>query len=110
MNLWCVSSCCWRSVLITRLTVTPVALPTKSGSGVKVTLPFSSIVYIPSPGTFFSVVPSSNVRLTVSSIGTFGFPGTKTGVPVCGCPLGPSDSAGVPSGFTGVTIGVYVLV
>ena len=33
----------------------------------------------------------------------------KTGVPVCGCPLGPSDSAGVPSGVTGVTVGVYVL-
>ena len=56
--------------LSTRLTVTPVALPTKSGSGVKVTLPFSSIVYVPSPGTFFSVVPSSNVGLTVSSIST----------------------------------------
>ena len=76
----------------------------------KVTLLFSSIVYIPSSGTFFSVVLSSNVRLTVSSIGTFGFPRMKTGVPVCGCPLGPSDSAGVPSGVTGVTVGVYVLV
>ncbi len=56
--------------LSTRLTVTPLAFPTKSGSGVKVTLPFSSIVYVPSPGTFFSVVPSSNVGLTVSSIST----------------------------------------
>ena len=30
--------------LSTRLTVTPVAFPTKFGSGVNVTLPFSSIV------------------------------------------------------------------
>ena len=68
--------------LSTRLTVTPDALPTKSGSGVKVTLPFSSIVYVPSPGTTFVVVPSSNVGGTSSSIGTLGFPGVNIGVPV----------------------------
>ena len=71
----------------TRLTVTPLALPTKSFSGVKVTLPFLSIVYVPSPGTFFSVVPSSNVGATFSSIGTvtvlpfsFVVPAVNTGV------------------------------
>ena len=57
-------------------------------SGVKVTVPFSSIVYVPSPGTFFSVVPSSNVGLTVSSISTVfsspltvTFPPSNVGVP-----------------------------
>ena len=71
----------------TRLTVTPLAFPTKSFSGVNVTLPFLSIVYVPSPGTFFSVVPSSNVGATVSSIGTvivlpftLVVPGVNTGV------------------------------
>ena len=34
----------------------------------------------------------------------------NSGVPVCGCPLGPSDFAGVPSGVTGVTVGVYLAV
>ena len=96
--------------LSTRFTVTPLAVPVNSGSGVNVTLPFSSIVYVPSPGTFFSVVPSSNVGFTVSSIGTLGFPGVNVGVPVWGCPLGPSDTAGVPSGVTGVTFGVYLAV
>ena len=96
--------------LSTRLTVTPLAFPTKSFSGVNVTLPSLSIVYVPSPGTTFVVVPSSNVGGTVSSIGTLGFPGVNVGVPVCGCPLGPSDSVGVPSGVTGVTVGVYLAV
>ena len=94
----------------TRLTVTPLAFPTKSFSGVNVTLPSLSIVYVPSPGTTFVVVPSSNVGGTSLSIGTLGFPGLNSGVPVCGCPLGPSDSAGVPSGVTGVTVGVYLAV
>ena len=74
--------------LSTRLTVTPVARPTNSGSGVKVTFPASSIVYVPSPGTFFSVVPSSKVGLTVSSISTgislpliVTFPPSNVGVP-----------------------------
>ena len=96
--------------LSTRFTVTPLAFPVNSDSGVNVTLPFLSIVYVPSPGTTFIVVPSSNVGGTSSSIGTLGFPGVNVGVPVCGCPLGPSDTADVPSGFTGVTIGVYLAV
>ena len=98
--------------LSTRLTVTPLAFPTKSFSGVNVTLPSLSIVYVPSPGT--TTLPSlsapSSIGATVSSIGTLGFPGLNSGVPVCGCPLGPSDSAGVPSGVTGVTVGVYFAV
>ena len=74
--------------LSTRLTVTPVACPTKFGSGVNVTFPFSSIVYVPSFGTTFSVVPSSNFGLTVSSITTVfssplivTFPPVNVGVP-----------------------------
>ena len=74
--------------LSTRLTVTPVARPTNSGSGVKVTFPASSIVYVPSPGIVFSFVPSSNVGLTVSSISTvfsipltLTFPPSNVGVP-----------------------------
>ena len=54
----------------------------------KVTLPFSSIVYVPSPGTFFSVFPSSNVGLIASSISTgtslpliVTFPPSNVGVP-----------------------------
>ena len=49
--------------LSTRLTVTPLALPVKSLFGVNVTTPFSSIVYVPSPGTSLVVDPSSNVGL-----------------------------------------------
>ena len=63
-------------------------------------------MYVPSPDTFFSVVPSSNVGATVSSIGTFGFPGLNSGVPSCLAPWIPVVSAGVPSGVTGVTVGV----
>ena len=103
--------------LSTRLTVTPLAFPTKSGSGVKVTLPFSSIVYVPSPGTFFSVVPSSNVGLTVSSISTgtslpliVTLPPSNVGVPSWVCPLGPSDSESFEVGVTGTTTGVYLAV
>ena len=96
--------------LSTRFTVTPLAVPVNCGSGVNVTLPSLSIVYIPSPGTFFSVVPSSNVGATVSSIGTLGFPGLNVGVPSCFAPWIPVDSAGVPSGVTGVTVGVYLAV
>ena len=68
--------------LSTRFTVTPLAFPVNSDSGVNVTLPVLSIVYIPSPGTTFVVVPSSNVGGTSSSIGTLGFPGVNVGVPV----------------------------
>ena len=74
--------------LSTRLTVTPVACPTKFGSGVNVTFPFSSIVYVPSFGTTFSVVPSSNFGFTFSSIATgtsfplsVTFPPVNVGVP-----------------------------
>ena len=103
--------------LSTRLTVTPVARPTNSGSGVKVTFPASSIVYVPSPGTFFSVVPSSKVGLTVSSISTgislpliVTFPPSNVGVPDWGCPFGPSDSESFEVGVTGITTGVYLAV
>ena len=50
--------------LSTRFIVTPLAVPVNCGSGVNVTLPSLSIVYVPSPGTTFSVVPSSNVAGT----------------------------------------------
>ena len=79
--------------LSTRLTVTPLALPVNCGSGVNVTTPYSSIVYVPSPGTSFVVEPSSNVGLTVSSISTVTslpltvvLPSVNTGVPVCLAP------------------------
>ena len=52
----------------TRLTVTPVACPVNVFSGVNVTFPVSSIVYVPSFGTVFVVVPSSNFGFTASSI------------------------------------------
>ena len=81
--------------LSARLTVTPLALPVKFGSGVKVTTPFSSIVYVPSFGT--TTLPSSsaptNVGLTAGSISivtvsplTVVLPGVNTGVPVCLAP------------------------
>ena len=58
--------------LSTRLTVTPLALPVNCGSGLNVTTPVSSIVYVPSPGT--TTLPSSsaptNVGLTSGSIST----------------------------------------
>ena len=96
--------------LSTRLTVTPLATPVNCCSGVNVTLPSLSIVYVPSPGTTFSVVPSSNVGGTSSSIGTLGLPGLNVGVPFCVLPWISVVSAGVPSGVTGVTVGVYLAV
>ena len=81
--------------LSARLTVTPLALPVKFGSGVNVTTPFSSIVYVPSFGT--TTLPSSsaptNDGLTAGSISivtssplTVVLPGVNTGVPVCLAP------------------------
>ena len=58
----------------TRFTVTPLATPENCFSGVKCTVPFGSTVYVPSFGTTFSVVPSSNVAGTFSSIGNSGSP------------------------------------
>ena len=52
----------------------------------KVTLPSLSIVYVPSPGTTFSVVPSSNVGGTVVSTSPL-----NSGVFDCGVFLAPSD-------------------
>ena len=52
----------------------------KSFSGTKVTVPSGATVYLPSPGTTFSVEPSSNVAGTVSSIGTLGSTGVNFGV------------------------------
>ena len=61
--------------LSTRFTPIPFVLPTNSGSGLNVTTPFLSIVYIPSPSTTRVVVPSSNVGGTSLSISTtFGSP------------------------------------
>ena len=103
--------------LSTRLTVTPLALPVNCGSGVNVTTPFSSIVYVPSPGTSFVVEPSSNVGLTVSSISTVTslpltvvLPGVNTGVPVCLAPCTSSDTTSSDFGVTGLTVGVYLAV
>ena len=56
--------------LSTRLTVTPLACPVNVFSGVNVTFPVSSIVYIPSPETVLVVVSSSNFGFTASSIST----------------------------------------
>ena len=98
--------------LSTRLTVTPLAVPVNCGSGVNVTLPSLSTVYVPSPGTttFPSGFAPSNVGATSSLIGTLGFPGLNVGVPSCVAPWIPVVSAGVPSGVTGVTVGEYVAV
>ena len=96
--------------LSTRLTVTPVPLPVNPFSGVKVTVPSGATVYVPSPGITFSVDPSSNVAGTSSSIGTFGLPGVKVGLPVCSLPWMSVVSAGSAVGITGVTVGVYLAV
>ena len=61
----------------TRFTVTPFATPVKSFSGWNLTVPSGSTVYVPSPGTTFSVLPSSNVAGTFSSIGNSLSPGVK---------------------------------
>ena len=98
--------------LSTRFTVTPFAVPVNCGSGVNVTLPSLSTVYVPSPGTttFPSGFAPSNVGATSSSIGTLGLPGLNVGVPSCLIPWSPVVSAGVPSGVTGVTVGTYFFV
>ena len=90
----------------TRLTATPLAFPTKSFSGTNVTVPSGATVYLPSPGTTFSVDPSSNVAGTFSSIGTLGFAGTNCGLPVWVSPFLLIVFAGLPVGSTGLTVGV----
>ena len=79
-------------------------------SGVNVTVPSGFTVYVPSPGIVLVVDPSSNVAGTSSSIGTSGLPGLNVGFPVCSFPWISVVSAGVPSGVTGVTVGVYLAV
>ena len=69
--------------LSTRLTVTPVPSPVNDFSGTKVTVPSGATEYVPSPGMVFVIEPSSNVAGVSSSIGTFGLPGVKVGVPDC---------------------------
>ncbi|KXU14007.1 hypothetical protein SMIDD22_00599 [Streptococcus mitis] len=96
--------------LSTRLTVTPVPLPVKFFSGVNVTVPSGETVYVPSPGIVLVVEPSSKVAGTSSSIGTSGLPGLNSGLPFCSLPWISVVSAGVPSGVTGVTVGVYLAV
>ena len=63
-------------------------------------------MYVPSPGMVFVVEPSSKVAGVASSIGTFGFPGVKLGLPVCVCPWMSVDVAGSAVGTTGVIFGV----
>ena len=92
--------------LSTRLTVTPVPVPVNPFSGVNVTVPSGFTLYVPSPGTTFSVNPSSNVAGTSSSIGTSGLPGLNVGFPVCSLPWISVVSFGSAVGVTGVTVGV----
>ena len=68
--------------LSTRLTVTSGASPTKSLSGVKVTVPSLATVYVPTLSIVLVILPSSNVAGDSSSIGTSGVPGVNVGVPV----------------------------
>ena len=90
----------------TRFTVTAGASPVNVFSGVNVTVPSFATVYVPTLFTVFVVCPSSNVAGTSSSIGTSGLPGLNSGFPVCTFPWISVDFAGIPSGFTGVTVGV----
>ena len=93
--------------LSTRLTVTSGASPTKSLSGVKVTVPSFATVYVPTLSTVLLFWPLSNVAGTSSSIGTSGFPGVNTGVPVCTFPWSPVDVVSFPVGVTFITVGLY---
>ena len=68
--------------------------------------PSGLMVYSPTFGTFLVLEPSSKVIGTLSSIGTSGLPGVKTGLPVCGKPCAPVEVAGVLVGVTLVTVGV----
>ena len=74
-------------------------------------------MYVPSPGTTFSVVPSSNVGTFVSSIGTTTVlpfnvvvPALNSGVPDCFSPLSPIEVTSLAVGVTGNTTGVYLAV
>ena len=69
--------------LSTRFTVTPEAVPVNDFSGTKVTVPSGETVYVPSPSTVLVVEPSSKVAGVSSSIGTFGSPSVKVGLPDC---------------------------
>ena len=66
-------------------------------------------MYVPSFGTTFSVVPSSNVAGTFVSIGNSGSPGVNVTVLCWGSPWRPVVVLSCPSGTTGVTVGVYVV-
>ena len=92
--------------LSTRLTVTSGASPTKSLSGVKVTVPSFATVYFPTLSTVFVIFPSSNVAGDSSSIGTSGEPGVNSGFPVCTFPCNPVDVESFPVGVTFVNVGV----
>ena len=109
--------------LSTRCTVTPVAVPKNSGSGLNVTSPvLGSIVYVPSPSTVTEstgspVLGSTSLAGTSLSISTvsslpliFAEPPSNSGVPVCGWPFGPTDVLSSPVGVTGTTVGVYLAV
>ena len=91
-----------------RLTVTSGASPTKSLSGVNVTVPSFATVYVPTLSTVFVMFPSSNVAGDSSSIGTSGLPGVNSGFPVCTFPWSPVDVVSLPVGRTSTTLGTYV--
>ena len=69
--------------------------------------PSGLMVYSPTFGTFLVLEPSSKVIGLLSSIGTNGLPSVKLGLPDCGFPWMPLDSALVLVGVTRVTVGVY---
>ena len=93
-------------------------------SGVNVTFPVSSIVYVPSFGTLtdFSsvgclVAGSINFAGTLLSNGTstsvpltVAFPVVNTGVASCVAPCTSSVTASVAVGVAGLTVGVYLAV
>ena len=68
--------------LSARFTDTPVPSPVNDFSGTNVTVPSGATVYVPTPSTVLVVEPSSKVAGLSSSIGTFGSPSVKVGLPV----------------------------
>ena len=103
-------------------TVTGTGVPENPGFGVNVTLPVAgSIVYVPTccPSIFFVgiVVSATGFPSTTNFAGfvslivieIFSFPDLKLGVPSCTAPWIPSEPAFVPTGLTGLIIGVYVV-
>ena len=101
----------------TRFTVTPLAFPTKSGFGLKWTVPSGSTLYVPSSVTTSStscpVVGSISLAGTFSSIGTsfsspsiIALPPMNFGVPLCSAPWISAVVTSSPSGSAGTTTAV----